>query len=111
MHKVFSLEDEEIVTDSQEMRPATSEETLLRAREAAEQRVKVMPALRWQVFQRDNWRCVACGRAAQGSIILRVDHIVPRSKGGVDALENYQTLCDLCNLGKGNRDATDLRAG
>lgn len=80
-----------------------------KAREAAEQRVKVMPAIRWQVFQRDQWKCVACGRGAQDDIILQVDHIVPRSKGGKDTLNNFQTLCHVCNSGKSNRDATDLR--
>jgi hypothetical protein len=26
-----------------------------------------------------------------------VDHIVPRSKGGTDTLDNFQTLCSECN--------------
>ncbi|MGR8933146.1 MAG: HNH endonuclease [Gammaproteobacteria bacterium] len=104
------IENEDDAEDSAGAHPVVSAEALLRVREAAEQRIKVMPALRWQVFQRDNWRCVACGRGAQDGIILHVDHIVPRSKGGADTLDNYQTLCDLCNLGKSNRDATDLRA-
>ena len=89
---------------------ALSEDMLLRAREAAEQKVRVMPALRWQVFQRDNWKCVACGRGSQDDVILHVDHILPRSKGGEDTLGNYQTLCSLCNVGKSNKDATDLRS-
>lgn len=86
-----------------------SQEALLQAKEAAEQRVKVMPAIRWQVFQRDDWKCVACGRGSQNGVILHVDHIIPRSKGGKNTLENYQTLCDVCNLGKSNKDDTDLR--
>lgn len=77
--------------------------------ERAAQRVRVMPALRWQVFQRDRWKCVACGRASHDDVILHVDHILPRSRGGSDTLENFQTLCDRCNLGKSNRDSTDLR--
>lgn len=76
---------------------------------AAEQKIRVMPSLRWQVFQRDQWRCVGCGRNSHDNAILHVDHIVPRSRGGADSLKNYQTLCDVCNLGKGNRDDTDLR--
>lgn len=76
----------------------------------AETKIKVMPGIRWQVFQRDNWRCVACGRGAQAEVILHVDHIKPRSKGGRDEIDNYQTLCDICNIGKSNKDETDLRA-
>ena len=75
----------------------------------AEVKIKVMPGIRWQVFQRDNWKCVACGRSAEDEIILHVDHITPRSKGGRDELDNYQTLCNICNIGKSNKDETDLR--
>lgn len=80
-----------------------------RASLLAESKARVMPAVRWQVFQRDQWRCVACGRTSHDGAILHVDHIIPRSRGGADALDNFQTLCDVCNLGKSNRDSTDLR--
>ena len=33
-----------------------------------------------------------------------VDHIVPRSKGGTDHLENLQLLCNYCNSTKGTMD-------
>lgn len=75
----------------------------------AETRIKVMPALRWQVFQRDSWRCLSCGRSSEDDIILHIDHIIPRSKGGQDHIDNYQTLCDICNIGKSNKDQTNLR--
>jgi hypothetical protein len=85
------------------------ETVLEKARELAEKRVRVMPAIRWQVFQRDAWKCVACGRGAADNAILHIDHIVPRSKGGSGTLDNYQTLCNVCNLGKSNKDNNDLR--
>jgi hypothetical protein len=75
----------------------------------AETKIKVMPGLRWQVFQRDHWRCVSCGRNADDGIILHVDHILPRSKGGRDEINNYQTLCDICNIGKSNKSDIDIR--
>ena len=88
--------------------PAADEATR-QARDAAASKIPVMPAMRWQVFQRDGWKCVACGRTSHDGAILHVDHIVPRSKGGPDTLENFQTLCETCNIGKSNRDDTDLR--
>jgi len=47
----------------------TGEVNIERAKELADTKVKVMPALRWQVFQRDNWKCVACGRIPDDKII------------------------------------------
>jgi 5-methylcytosine-specific restriction endonuclease McrA len=51
-----------------------------------------------KVFERDGRRCVECGATGR----LTVDHIVPRSKGGTDALENLQTMCSPCNGRKGD---------
>lgn len=85
-------------------------EFLAATREIAAERVRVMPTLRYQVFQRDGFRCLACGKhGGDDGVILHIDHIVPRSKGGQDTLDNLQTLCSTCNLGKSNRDDTDLR--
>lgn len=35
-------------------------------------------------------------------IVLTKDHIYPRSMGGLDIMENYQTLCASCNVNKNN---------
>lgn len=60
--------------------------------------------LRFKVFQRDNFKCCICGRspATTQGLELQVDHIKPWSKGGETTLENLQTLCRDCNLGKSN---------
>ena len=36
-------------------------------------------------------------------IVLTKDHIYPRSMGGLDIMENYQTLCASCNCNKNNK--------
>lgn len=33
---------------------------------------------------------------------LHVDHIVPVSRGGQTVMSNLQTVCETCNLGKGD---------
>lgn len=38
-----------------------------------------------------------------GYILMTKDHILPRSKGGSNADDNYQTMCTTCNARKGNR--------
>ncbi len=60
--------------------------------------------LRWHVLQRDRFTCCACGAspALSSNVTLHVDHIIPWSKGGETILENLQTLCSVCNLGKSN---------
>lgn len=60
--------------------------------------------LRFTILKRDNFSCKRCGRspAKDPSIILHVDHIIPWSKGGETVIENLETLCEQCNLGKSN---------
>ena len=60
--------------------------------------------LRWQVLQRDRFTCCGCGRspATAVGIELHVDHVTAWSNGGETKLENLQTLCSVCNLGKSN---------
>ena len=58
--------------------------------------------LRFLVNRRDRFACRACGRspANEVGVVLHLDHIVPWSKGGETTVDNLQTLCDKCNLGK-----------
>ncbi|MCL1972685.1 MAG: HNH endonuclease [Endomicrobia bacterium] len=73
-------------------------------------KVKIVRAgIRWQTFERDDFKCVACGKSADDGAILHVDHILPRSKGGKDEITNYQTLCHVCNIGKSNKSQLNLR--
>ncbi len=60
--------------------------------------------LRWRVLQRDRFKCCACGASPSddASVELHVDHVTPWSKGGGTVIENLQTLCSKCNLGKSN---------
>ena len=62
--------------------------------------------LRFIVMRRDNFKCAICGKspANDPSIELHVDHIIPWVKGGETELENLQTLCSKCNLGKSDLD-------
>lgn len=61
--------------------------------------------LRFQVLERDEGRCLQCGRGSADGVSLHVDHVLPYSCGGLTVLGNLQTLCADCNLGKGNRSS------
>lgn len=68
---------------------------------------EVRPQLQFQVFKRDHFRCVYCGRspATHLGVVLHADHIRAVKKDGKTTLDNLQTLCERCNLGKGTSDA------
>ena len=50
------------------------------------------------VFARDDWTCQYCGARSN----LTVDHVVPRSKGGLSTWDNIVASCAPCNRRKGN---------
>ena len=65
------------------------------------ERGKVTPGLRYDIMERDGFKCCLCGRTADDGVELEVDHIIPISKGGRSDKENLRTLCRDCNRGKG----------
>lgn len=64
--------------------------------------------MQYEVLKRAKGRCELCG-VSRDAKALQVDHIVPRSKGGLTVLENLQALCYTCNAQKQNKDDTDFR--
>jgi ATP adenylyltransferase len=66
----------------------------------------VPETVRYEVLKRDRV-CVLCG-GGPPDFRLEVDHIKPRSKGGLNSMENLQILCERCNRAKSNRDDTSF---
>lgn len=82
---------------------------------------------RYQTFFTKGMKCVCCGIEGKyfakekhekdisyhlnlygidnngQEVLITKDHIIPKSKGGKDELENYQTMCVICNQLKGNK--------
>ncbi len=61
-----------------------------------------LPLTRRTVMARDQYTCQYCG-SQPGKSHLTMDHVVPRSKGGLSVWENVVTACGACNQRKGNR--------
>jgi 5-methylcytosine-specific restriction endonuclease McrA len=84
-------------------------------------------SLRYRTFH-NSLVCVKCGRVGnlmglekacrdkhhtyhfnlycvEGDIQIQMtkDHIIPKSRGGKDRIENMQTMCATCNRNKGNK--------
>lgn len=60
-------------------------------------------SLRFQILERDQFRCRYCGAEASETVKLQVDHVYPRSQGGTNEESNLVTACWDCNSGKGAR--------
>jgi 5-methylcytosine-specific restriction endonuclease McrA len=63
---------------------------------------------RKNLWKRDGMRCQYCGKALTGSDVT-VDHIIPKSQGGISSFENCVLSCLQCNNKK--RDRTPKQAG
>ena len=78
---------------------------------------KINSEIRKEVYLRDRNTCQICGeqvvltRNIKNSIDYKreasLDHIIPRSKGGKDTLNNLRTVCRSCNSTKKNREDKD----
>lgn len=72
-------------------------------------RYKAAPPLsRANIFARDNFQCQYCSielRAADATL----DHVIPRSKGGITSWTNVVTCCTKCNRKKGGRTPNEAR--
>lgn len=66
---------------------------------------KVPPVNRREVLRRDQHRCQYCATTKR----LTLDHVIPRSKGGLHTWDNVVAACQRCNSLKGDR--TPAEAG
>lgn len=63
---------------------------------------------REEIFKRDNYKCVICGRGIAEGMDIHADHIKPKDRGGKATVENGQTLCSQHNFLKKNLGQTTL---
>ena len=61
-----------------------------------------------KIAHRDGWRCAYCGVetcfTGRDGPRATVDHVVPKSKGGLDNLSNCVVACQACNAAKGDQE-------
>lgn len=60
---------------------------------------------RQNVFRRDGNCCQYCGSTHD----LTLDHVLPRSRGGLSTWENLATACKSCNAKKGDHTPDEAR--
>lgn len=59
------------------------------------------------VYAKCNGKCAICGQSVKFKK-MTVDHKVPLSKGGTNAMENLQLACHSCNLLKSDLSMDEL---
>lgn len=65
------------------------------------------PVQKEQIFKRDGYKCVICGRGIADGVEIQADHIKPKDFGGKAEIENGQTLCAQHNFQKKNYKQTE----
>lgn len=75
-------------------------ESYLARRQQADLAIR-SPKVRKEVFERDGFKCVYCSSV----IDLSIDHKTSVKNGGGDTMDNFQTLCRICNSSKGDKNA------
>lgn len=86
-----------------------------------------MDSQNYELFKKKGVKCVCCGIEGRffakeknkgakryhfnlyaidkkgREVLMTKDHITPKALGGLDILENYQTMCKICNEQKGSK--------
>ena len=54
-----------------------------------------------KLFLRQEYKCQICGKQTEpGARGLQADHKIPLIRGGSNALDNWQSICNECNVAK-----------
>jgi hypothetical protein len=104
IRKLFVDNAERIIQRKRERRRLVGNFNLL-AHKSINHRRAISTRLRYEILRRDNFTCQSCGRRAP-EVRLHIDHKKPVSWGvnweSSDNPNDYQILCEDCNLGKGD---------
>ncbi|SRR5881394_544593 len=69
--------------------------------------MSVSKRARFEIFKRDGFMCLYCGRKPP-EVTLEVDHMIAKASGGGDDTVNLVTSCVECNQGKSDRPLTQI---
>lgn len=70
-------------------------------------RTIIPQGIRFDVFRRDNFACIYCGRQSP-DVILECDHKIAVANGGTNETSNLVTSCYDCNRGKGSKEVSNI---
>jgi 5-methylcytosine-specific restriction endonuclease McrA len=82
------------------LRSGITQPTVIRLRHYVNIPYREIPLTRRNILHRDSHTCQYCGYSGDD---LTLDHIIPKSRGGLDTWDNIITACTRCNVKKGSR--------
>jgi len=72
---------------------------VIQVNEVIDQKMIYVNPSRTLIFIRDNWTCQYCGREVNEKTAT-IDHVIPKSRGGLWSWTNLVTACEECNQKK-----------
>lgn len=66
------------------------------------------PAVKEEIFKRDGYKCVLCGRGRKDGFEIHADHKKSIDRGGDNSVDNGETLCSEHNYLKKNYSQTEF---
>jgi len=61
--------------------------------------------IREYLLEKFNRKCIYCGKE---NVLLEIEHIIPKSRGGSNKIDNLGIACHECNQKKGNMTAEEF---
>lgn len=95
---LFKGKAEKIEDNGKVVHTSFKQPTVIRLRQYIKMPHKEIPLTRRNLMYRDQYTCQYCQRKEE----LTIDHVLPRSRGGIDSWENVVACCQRCNVKKGN---------
>ncbi len=94
------INNENVILGSGELKKVSTENVVGLKKQRTKRNINWR--LRFIVLRKDEFKCRICGKspATDPKIVLHVDHVLAWAKGGETLIDNLQTLCSICNIGK-----------
>jgi len=111
---VFVNKNTSSVVETQELLPGSIQETLPEAKLEEKPAKKIPAKVRndvWNIYIGDNiaqHKCLCCKKTTIKNVEFECGHVVAKSKGGGDEIQNLRPICSSCNKSMGTTNMIEF---